>query len=106
MQPFVHRARGHLCTQVYPRYLSEASECRDPLERMKLVVTWFVAGAEQLVMVESLSCVPCHDLHRHKEEHALDSVSLAHEMAAHGANQHKVLAACIGTTACRLAPRL
>ncbi len=30
---------------VYPRYLNQASACpHDPLERMKLVVTWFIAG--------------------------------------------------------------
>lgn len=29
---------------VYPRYLSEAAKTRDPLERMKFVITWFIAG--------------------------------------------------------------
>lgn len=29
---------------VYPKYLSDAARTRDPLERMKLVVTWFIAG--------------------------------------------------------------
>lgn len=29
---------------VYPRYLHMACETSVPLERMKLVITWFVAG--------------------------------------------------------------
>ncbi|KXZ54450.1 hypothetical protein GPECTOR_4g1001 [Gonium pectorale] len=29
---------------VYPRYLAAASQASDPVERMKLVTTWFVAG--------------------------------------------------------------
>ncbi|GIL82684.1 hypothetical protein Vretimale_8263 [Volvox reticuliferus] len=29
---------------VYPRYLADASQSSDPVERMKLVTTWFVAG--------------------------------------------------------------
>jgi len=29
---------------VYPKYLSAAAASVDPLERMKLVITWFIAG--------------------------------------------------------------
>jgi hypothetical protein len=29
---------------VYPRYLSAAAAAGDPVERMKLVMTWFIAG--------------------------------------------------------------
>lgn len=29
---------------VYPRYLTAASQAQDPVERMKLVTTWFIAG--------------------------------------------------------------
>lgn len=34
---------------VYPRYLAEASQSSDPVERMKLVTAWFVAGKHCLV---------------------------------------------------------
>ncbi len=30
---------------VYPRYLHQASLTTDPVERMKFVITWFLAGA-------------------------------------------------------------
>lgn len=30
---------------VYPTYLNKAASTTDPLERLKLVITWFVAGA-------------------------------------------------------------
>jgi hypothetical protein len=29
---------------VYPRYLQEASKATQPLSRLKLVITWFIAG--------------------------------------------------------------
>lgn len=41
-----HPLSNVLFCQVYPRFLQMASETTDPLERMRLVVTWFVAGNE------------------------------------------------------------
>lgn len=32
---------------VYPRYLQQAAASSDPVERMKLVITWFIAGVFQ-----------------------------------------------------------
>lgn len=32
---------------VYPRYLRQAAASSDPVERMKLVITWFIAGVFQ-----------------------------------------------------------
>jgi hypothetical protein len=37
---------------VYPRFLSLAAESADPLERMKLVITWFVAGMYEVSFTE------------------------------------------------------
>lgn len=34
-----------ICWQVYPRFLRLAAEAADPVERLKWVVTYFIAGA-------------------------------------------------------------
>lgn len=43
---------------VYPRYLSAAAASVDPLERLKLVITWFVAG-ECIVIHANFRFVGC-----------------------------------------------
>lgn len=33
---------------VHPRYLTAAAQATDPVERMKLVTTWFIAGGARM----------------------------------------------------------